>query len=76
MKTLTEAIADTIYDGVPINCTCPLCEREIDVDSILSPYRHSAPRERKQWEELLSNLWHDLANSTLKEIAGEVSDSR
>ena len=69
MKDTREQISDIIYGRIPVNTTCPHCEAEIDIDSLLIPYKAATPADKRVWEKMVSEILGLVLSSTLKELA-------
>ncbi len=52
IEGLTGGIRDIIIDNLPLNTTCPHCEREIDFDCLIDT-RASTPSDRYAWEGMV-----------------------
>lgn len=60
--SLTQDIKDVIYEEVPLNLTCPLCEGEIDASSVID-----TGTDKDSWER--------LAIKVIALVAGGIANS-
>lgn len=53
LEELKQVVIDVVGDSVPVNTTCPHCEREIDVSCVIDT---SAKCHKANWNDLAVNV--------------------
>ena len=53
LYNLKNRLKNIIYDGVPINNTCPHCGNEIEMDCLIDPY---SKMDKRAWDNMAANV--------------------